>query len=64
MENHVLLSAKFSKDSQITRNPYYYFAISCQNAVFDILVDEDIVTKEPKIGGILNGTFWLSGKLK
>ena len=45
-------------------NDYYYITVECQGTTFDVLADPDLVAEDPKIGGILHGSFWLSGKFK
>lgn len=42
---------------------YYYFTTECQGALFDIAADSEMIHKEPVVGGVLKGSFWMSGKI-
>lgn len=57
-----ILSAE-KRTNSYTSEGYYYFAVRCQGIVFDVLADTAFITREPKIGGILSGSFWVSGKV-
>lgn len=46
-----------------SRREYYHFEVSCLGVVFDVLADPKFILKEPRIGGILKGEFWMSGKI-
>lgn len=53
---------------ELRKNPltgldYYYFAVTCQGSVYDIVADPALVKTKPQVGGVLNGHFWLSGKI-
>ena len=41
---------------------YYLFSVACLGAVYTILADVSLVDKQPRLGGILQGSFWVSGK--
>jgi len=49
--------------NSISNKAYYYFEVECLGIIFDIVADTEYVSKEPVIGGVLNGEFWLSGKM-
>jgi len=57
-----ILSAEKRVNSH-TAKEYYHFTVRCQGIIFDVLADAAFIIKEPKIGGILSGSFWLSGKI-
>jgi len=57
-----ILSAEKRTNSHTLKN-YYHFTVKCQEVIFDVLADTEFVMKEPKIGGVLSGSFWISGKI-
>lgn len=42
---------------------FYFFVIESFGGFADIVADPALVKSEPQIGGIVKGSFWLSGKL-
>ena len=42
---------------------FYWFLIETLGGEIDLVCDPKFVTQEPKIGGIVSGHFWLSGKI-
>ncbi|MCL2044762.1 MAG: hypothetical protein FWG88_00055 [Oscillospiraceae bacterium] len=51
------------RTNSFTGNEYFYFTVRCQGIVFDVLADPALIKKDPKIEGILSGSFWVSGKI-
>ena len=58
---HILSAEK--RTNSHTSGEYYYFTVKCRGIIFDVLADTAFVTKKPKVGGILSGSFWVSGKV-
>ncbi|NLT15728.1 MAG: hypothetical protein GXY05_15485 [Clostridiales bacterium] len=42
---------------------YWHIAATCQGCVFDILASDELAAEAPKAGGVVSGSFWLSGKI-
>jgi hypothetical protein len=51
------------KINQLTGEKFYWFLVDTLGGEIDVVADPRYVSQEPQIGGILHGTFWLSGKL-
>lgn len=46
-----------------TNMQYMHAIIEVQGCRFDVVIDMDLVTKEPKVGGVIGGVFWLTGRI-
>ena len=51
------------RTNTLTRSEFYWFLIETQGGEIDIVADPNLITTEPEKGGIVSGSFWLSGKL-
>jgi hypothetical protein len=51
------------KTNRLTGAQFYWFLVETLGGETDVVADPKLVTAEPKIGGYLNGQFWLSGKI-
>lgn len=51
------------KTNSLTSGRFYHFLVETLGGEIDIAADEKLVAEEPKIGGIVGGQFWLSGKI-
>ncbi|MEM7116685.1 MAG: hypothetical protein AAF614_29895 [Chloroflexota bacterium] len=52
------------KVNTLTDNTYIWSSVDTLGGIFDVVIDSALVSNLPKVGGILSGTFWLSGTLK
>jgi hypothetical protein len=43
--------------------PFHWALVETYGATFDVVIDPDLVEEEPTPGGVLSGSFWLSGTL-
>jgi hypothetical protein len=43
--------------------PFHHFEVRAQGGVFDVVAEEELVQTQPVIGGILRGSFWMSGRV-
>ncbi len=59
---HILSFEK--RTNSVCKKEYYHFGVTCQEALFDIVADSELVTEVPVIGGILKTSCWMSGKVK
>ena len=46
-----------------THKTFYWFLIDTLGGEIDIVADPGLVTSEPKVGQIADGSFWVSGKI-
>lgn len=51
------------KLNEFTGEKFYWFLAETLGGEIDVVADVNLIKTEPKIGGILTGSFWLSGKL-
>lgn len=51
------------KTNFLTNEKFYRFLVETLGGEVDVVADVKLVTIEPKIGGVLRGQFWLSGRL-
>lgn len=58
---HVVQAA--TKRNDLTGNAFYWALVDSLGGLFDVVMDPELVQNEPKVGGVLSGSFWLSGLL-
>lgn len=51
------------KTNELSGENFYWFLADTLGGEVDIVVDPKYVPTEPNIGGIVSGTFWLSGRI-
>ncbi len=51
------------KTNSLTNEKFYHFLVETLGGEVDVVADVKLIPNEPKIGGIVNGQFWLSGRL-
>jgi hypothetical protein len=51
------------KINTLSGEKFYWFLVETLGGEIDVVADPKLVTSEPKIGGIVSGQFWLSGRL-
>jgi hypothetical protein len=51
------------KKNTLSGNNFYWFLVDTLGGETDVVADMKLVLDAPKIGGVVSGQFWLSGKL-
>lgn len=51
------------KTNQLSNEKFYWFLVESLGGEIDVVADVKLISNEPKIGGIVSGQFWLSGKI-
>ncbi len=51
------------RTNELTNQPFRWVLVETLGGVFDVVADPDFIEVEPTPGGILMGSFWLSGRL-
>jgi hypothetical protein len=51
------------KTNALTNAEFYWFLVETLGGEIDVVSDPKWIEKEPQIGGIVSGQFWLSGKI-
>ena len=51
------------KINELSGEKFYWFLIETSGGEIDVVADVKLVPNDPKIGGIVSGQFWLSGKV-
>lgn len=46
-----------------TGAPFYHLLVRTLGGTVDVVADPEIVQGEPDVGGVVNGSFWLSGRI-
>jgi hypothetical protein len=49
--------------NELTENRFYWALVETLGGEFDVVIDPTLVDTVPKIGGVVSGSFWLSGRL-
>lgn len=50
------------KTNELSGEKFYWFLVETLGGETDIVADVKLVLSEPKIGGVVSGQFWLSGR--
>ncbi len=50
------------KTNELSGEKFYWFLIETLGGEVDVVADVKLVPSEPKIGGVVSGQFWLSGR--
>jgi hypothetical protein len=58
---HILKTA--SRKNELTGNRFCWALVETLGGVFDVVIDPELIKAAPKVGGVLSGAFWLSGRL-
>lgn len=45
------------------RIPFHHFEVETLGGTFDVVAEDELVSTSPQIGGILHGSFWMSGRI-
>lgn len=51
------------RTNQLSGENFYWFLIDTFGGETDVVADPKLIPSEPKIGGIVSGQFWLSGRI-
>ncbi len=51
------------KTNELSNEKFYWFLVDTLGGEVDVVADVKLVPNEPRIGGIVSGQFWLSGKI-
>jgi hypothetical protein len=49
--------------NELTNRPFQWVLVKTLGGVFDVVADPEFLESRPRPGGILSGSFWLSGRL-
>lgn len=64
---HVILTGVITewqkRTNAFTGREFYYFVVETLGGFVDVVADPELIKTEPAIGGIIKGSFWLSGKI-
>jgi hypothetical protein len=58
---HVLESAR--RTNALTGNPFHWALVDTYGGQYDVVIDPQLSPDLPQPGGIVSGSFWLSGRL-
>ena len=48
----------------VTGNPFRWALVDTLGGTFDVVIDPELLPDPPRVGNILSGWFWLSGRLR
>jgi hypothetical protein len=52
-----------TRRNELTGREFYWALVETLGGTFDVIIDPGLVESAPKVGGVLQGAFWLSGRL-
>ncbi len=51
------------RENSLSTKKFYWFLTETEGGEIDIVADPKLVSETPKIGGVVYGSFWLSGRI-
>jgi hypothetical protein len=58
---HILAAER--RTNPDTSQDFYWCLVQTYGATIDVVADPVLIDEEPRVGGILSGSFWLSGRI-
>jgi hypothetical protein len=58
---HVL--AAHEKINVLTRRAFYWALVETLGGAYDVVIDSNLLAGVPAVGGVISGSFWLSGRI-
>jgi hypothetical protein len=58
---HVLAAEK--KINGLTNRAFYWALAETYGGAYDVVIDPDLLSGAPAVGGVISGSFWLSGRI-
>jgi len=52
-----------TRRNELTGSNFFWVLVETLGAVFDVVIDPGLLSVTPKVGGVLSGSFWLSGRI-
>ncbi len=52
-----------NKVNDFTKNPFVWLSVKTLGGEIDIVAEKELFNKTPKVGGIITGAYWLSGRI-
>ncbi len=49
--------------TELTNKEFWWVLVDLLGGSFDVVIDPELVDERPQVGGVLSGSFWLSGRL-
>ncbi len=59
---HVVATER--KQNALSRRWFRWALVESLGGPFDVVIDEDLLTDAPTVGGVVQGSFWLSGRIE
>ena len=50
-------------ENELTGHTFHHLCVETEGGRVDVVADPHLVIREPRVGGVLSGLFWLSGRL-
>lgn len=61
LTGHVVDAATLT--NALTGRPYHHALVDSHGGRFDVVIDPELLARAPVPGGVVSGTFWLSGRI-
>lgn len=58
---HIVQAAK--RQNELSGNSFYWALVESLGGLFDVVIGSELMQSEPRVGGVLTGSFWLSGRV-
>jgi len=61
LAGHVVAAEQ--KINSLTGIPFYWALVESYEATYDVVIAQDLLATPPAVGGVITGSFWLSGRI-
>jgi hypothetical protein len=51
------------RTNHLTGMPFYWVLVETYGGVYDVVIGPDLLSDAPKAGGVVSGSFWLTGRI-
>lgn len=51
------------RTNQLTGDEFVWCLVDSLGGSFDVVIDPELLSNAPRVGGVVHGSFWLSGRI-
>jgi hypothetical protein len=51
------------RTNELSNKSFHWLLVETLGGVYDVVIDPELLAGEPRIGGVISGAFWLTGRL-
>lgn len=51
------------RTNELSNKSFHWLLVETLGGSYDVVIDPELLTGEPCVGGVISGAFWLTGRL-